>query len=242
VSSTQRSSPGAGSARHAHRTGTRGVPRAVREPLILDVAGQVFAEVGYERASMDRIAQRAGISKPMLYAYFESKEGLYVSYLERTGRELVMRLVAADRSDAPATVRLRGLTAEFLGFVSEHRDGWAVLFHEFNANRPVVDLVAKLRAQVIGEITSMLELRSPSWRGVPSPASEGVAHAIVGAGESLANWWLEHSDVAREDVTDWLVGLAQAAIMTAATEDARGRRPATPRANPRAGSRAARPA
>src|SRR5579864_3533760 len=55
------------------RAGTRGVPRSVREPLILSVAGQVFADDGYERASMDRIADLAGVSKPMLYAYFGSK-------------------------------------------------------------------------------------------------------------------------------------------------------------------------
>src|ERR1039458_2381765 len=66
------------------RAGTQGMPRSVREQLILGVAGRVFAEGGYERASMDRIASLAGVSKPMLYAYFGSKEGLYVAYVERT--------------------------------------------------------------------------------------------------------------------------------------------------------------
>ena len=83
------------------------MPRSVREPLILGVAGQVFADDGYEHASMDRIAELAGVSKPMLYAYFGSKEGLYVAYIERNGHELLERLVAVDRSDAPQTVRLR---------------------------------------------------------------------------------------------------------------------------------------
>ena len=72
------------------------MPRSVREQLILRVAGQVFAEGGYERASMDRIAALAGVSKPMIYAYFSSKEGLYLAYIERTGGELVHRLVTAD--------------------------------------------------------------------------------------------------------------------------------------------------
>jgi AcrR family transcriptional regulator len=116
-----------------HRAGTRGVPRSVREPLILDVAGQVFAGDGFERASMDRIADLAGVSKPMLYAYFGSKQGLYVAYIELTGRELVNRLVDADRDHVPHAVRLRALIAEFLAFVEQHRDGWTVLFHELNA-------------------------------------------------------------------------------------------------------------
>jgi AcrR family transcriptional regulator len=195
------------------------VPRSVREPLILKVAGQVFADDGYERASMDRIAGLAGVSKPMLYAYFGSKEGLYVAYIERTGGELVQRLLGADRPEAPHAERLRAIVAEFLGFVEEHRNGWTVLFHEFNANRPLVDVVAGLRGRIADEIARMLQAGSATWTGLRPPASEGVAHAIVGAGESLANWWLEHPTVAREHVTDWFVGLAQAAIASAGRRD-----------------------
>ena len=71
----------------------------MREPLILDVAGQVFAAAGYERASMDRIAELAGVSKPMVYAYFDSKQGLYVAYIERTGQRT---RCAAARGRQPA--------------------------------------------------------------------------------------------------------------------------------------------
>ena len=198
----------------------------MREPLILKVAGTAFASDGYERASMDRIADRAGVSKPMLYAYFGSKEGLYVAYIEGTGRELVQRLVAADQGEAPHTVRLRTLISEFLAFVEDHRDGWTVLFHEVNASRPLVELVAQLRSQVAAEIAGMLEAGTSSWAGLEPPASDGVAHAIVGAGESLANWWLEHPAVPREQVTDWFVGLAQAIASAGRTDAAAGAHPA----------------
>ncbi|MGO9884899.1 MAG: TetR/AcrR family transcriptional regulator [Solirubrobacteraceae bacterium] len=194
----------------------------MREPLILSVAGQVFADDGYEHASMDRIAELAGVSKPMLYAYFGSKEGLYVAYIERNGRELVRRLVSADRSATSQTARLRAVIAEFLGFVEERRDGWTVLFHEVNAGRPPIELVMQLRNQVVSEVARMLEAGSASWPGLEAPASDGIAHAIVGAGESLANWWLEHPTVARSEVTDWFVGLAQAAITSAGHADGRG--------------------
>jgi AcrR family transcriptional regulator len=187
----------------------------VREPLILEVAGQVFASDGYERASMDRIAELAGLSKPMLYAYFGSKEGLYSAYIEVTGRELVERLARANRLQVSRGAQLREPISEFLSFVSEHRDGWKVLFGEVTASRPLVKLVAQLRAQIVDEVRRMLEARTGSWPGLAPPASDGVAHAIVGAGESLANWWLDHPAVSREDVTDWYVGLTQAAITSA---------------------------
>lgn len=189
------------------------MPRSVREPLILAVAGQVFARDGYERASMDRIAARADLSKPMLYAYFGSKEGLYSAYIELTGGELVDRLVAADRA-ADRADRIRAVTAEFLAFVSEQGDGWRVLFAEMNANRPLVEVVAQLRTRIISEVRTMLE-GSGGQAGLRAPASEGVAAAIVGAGESLANWWITHPEVAREDVADWYVGLTRAAISAA---------------------------
>jgi len=170
---------------------------------------------------MDRIAELAGLSKPMLYAYFGSKEGLYSAYIEVTGRELVQRLARADRSQVPRVARLREPISEFLTFVAEHRDGWNVLFHEVTASRPLVELVAELRAQVVDEVRRMLEAGTGSWPGLLPPASDGVAHAIVGAGESLANWWLEHPEVTREQVTDWYVGLTQAAIASAG-QDAPG--------------------
>ncbi|HEX4009979.1 MAG TPA: TetR/AcrR family transcriptional regulator [Solirubrobacteraceae bacterium] len=201
------------------------MPRSVREQLILQVAGQVFAEGGYERASMDRIAELAGVSKPMLYAYFGSKEGLYVAYIERTGGELVQRLVRADRGedgDRPQSGRLRAVIGEFLAFVEEHRDGWTVLFRELNSRQPLAEQVAQLRDQIVGEVRRMLEGGAAAdgvWSGLTPPASEGVAEAIVGAGEALANWWLRKPDVPRDEIIDWYVGLTRAAITTAISRD-----------------------
>jgi AcrR family transcriptional regulator len=191
------------------------MPRSMREQMILRVAGSVFAGAGYERASMDRIAQLAEVSKPMLYAYFGSKEGLYVAYIERTGADLVDRLVRADQPRAPHAVRLHALTAEFFSFVAEHRDGWTVLYMEMNASRPLAEEVANLRGRIVAEIRRMLEASSESWTGLAPPASDGVAHAIVGAGDSLANWWLKHPEVDRDALVQWYAGLAQATITAA---------------------------
>lgn len=194
----------------AARARTRGLPRSEREPLILEVAGQAFAEAGYDRASMDGIADLAGVSKPMLYEYFGSKEGLYLAYVDRTGGELVARLVAAQaRARVDARARPRAVVRAFFSFVEEYRDGWTVLFRELTARRPLGEPVAGVRARIVEEVRRMIEdLES----GLGSPASEAVAEALVGAGESLANWWLQHSDVARDDIVNWYVSLAGAAL------------------------------
>lgn len=188
------------------------MPRQQRETMILDVAGTVFARGGYHDSSMDEIAALAEVSKPMLYAYFGSKEGLYVAYIDRTGRELVDRLLSAgSRSDDLASAFRHPIT-EFLTFVQEHREGWLVLFRELNSSRPLADEVADLRSQIAGAVERLI-CDGVAGRAQPAPhAVEGIAHAIVGAGESLANWWLEHPQIDREQVAGWYVGVVQAAV------------------------------
>ena len=80
-------------------TTRRRMPRAEREDVMLHAAGQVFARSGFHDASMDDIAEAAGISKPMLYNYFGSKQGLYIAYLERSGRSLLAAMREAGAQE-----------------------------------------------------------------------------------------------------------------------------------------------
>lgn len=184
------------------------MPRAEREQLMLDVAGRVFAERGYHDASMDEIAEGADVTKPMLYAYFGSKQGLYAGYIERTGSLLLSRLVAAgERSQGKsAKIRLRTPIAEFLAFVEEHRDGWTVLYNEASASAPVAGEVAQQRSLISGAVARLLETEDSEL------IKDAIAHAVVGAGESIANWWLAHPEVDRDEVTDVFVRLVQATL------------------------------
>ncbi|HKO29152.1 MAG TPA: TetR/AcrR family transcriptional regulator [Solirubrobacteraceae bacterium] len=192
------------------------MPRERREQLILDVAGQVFARAGYESAPMDEIADRAGVSKPMLYTYFGSKEGLYLAYIERAGGELLERLVGAKPADASPAAMLRARITEFLSFVEEHRDGWLVLFRELGSTRPFAERVAELRKRIAGAIRVMVEESAGTCSGHAPAASDAIAHALLGAGESLANWWLDHPEVPRDEVAAWYFGVVQAVVSGAA--------------------------
>jgi AcrR family transcriptional regulator len=185
------------------------MPRERREQSILDVAGQVFARAGYHSASMDEIAELAGVSKPMVYAYFESKERLYQAYIERAGGELLERLVRARPPDNRPASLLRTRITEFLAFVEEHGDGWKVLFREVGSTRPFAEQVAELRERIAQTIRPML---GDASLGFASPADDAIAHALVGAGESLANWWLDHPEVGRGEVADWYLAVVQAVL------------------------------
>jgi len=180
------------------------MPRPEREQLILDFAGQTFARDGYHSASMAEIARLADVSKPMVYAYFGSKEELYVAYINRMGRELLDRLMRSIGEHQPPIARLRTRVDEFLAFVEENRDGWRVLFTEMSSSRPLAEEVADLRRQIADAISAEA--------GLPPAAIDAIGHAIVGAGESLANWWLEHPEIPRDAVADWYGGVVQAAV------------------------------
>jgi AcrR family transcriptional regulator len=197
------------------RAGSRGVPRAVREPQILEVAGRLFAARGYHAASMEEIAAQAGVTKPLVYAYFGSKEDLYVAYIERSGRELLDRMRRATDPSSPPNERLRAGSLEFLRFVEERRDGWQVLQAEAaTRGGPLAEEVANLR-EGIAQMVSQLLMETIRNARVPdetTAAVDGVAHAVVGAGESLANWWLAHPELPPERAAELLVALAQTGV------------------------------
>lgn len=186
------------------------MPRAQREQLILDIAGQVFAQDGYHAAGMDEIARRAGISKPMLYAYFGSKEGLYLAYIERSGQELLERLQQTFSAPPGAGAAITPRVDEFFRFVEEHGDGWRVLFSEASSSRPVAEHVAVLRARIAGALGGLIQTAAAP--DVDSTTVSIVAHAIVGAGESLANWWLEHPEVARDELAERYARVVRGAL------------------------------
>jgi AcrR family transcriptional regulator len=191
------------------------VPRVVREPQILEVAGRVFAERGYHAASMDEIAAQADVTKPLIYAYFGSKEGLYVAYIERSGGELLDRMRGAADPGAPPSERLQAGILEFLRFVEERRDGWQVLYSEAAARGgPLAEEVASLRASIARMIGRLLMQTIPNadLSGETTAALDGAAHAVVGAGESLANWWLTRPDLPAERAAQLLVALGRAGV------------------------------
>jgi len=193
------------------------MPRERREQLILDVAGAVFAREGYHPASMDEIAELADVSKPMVYAYFGSKEGLYLAYIERAGGELLDRIENAAPRDAQPARALQARVTEFLAFVEEHGDGWKILFGEVASSRPLAEQVAELRGRIARTIRRMIEGGVAARPGYPPSAADAIAHALVGAGESLANWWLDHPEVPREKVADWYFAVVQAVLSGSTT-------------------------
>src|ERR1700742_4240605 len=178
-------------------TSRRRMPRAKREEESARAAGEAFARSGFHHASMDAIAEAAGISKPMLYNYFGSKQGLYAAYIERSGHALLKSMREADSRDTPPAQRLYAGIRAFLTYAEEHRAGWTILHRESLAQGGVVaQELSGLRNRVTKMLTTLFE-------------NEAFAHAFAGAGESLAGWWLAHPEQPKERIANIPMGIAR---------------------------------
>jgi AcrR family transcriptional regulator len=175
------------------------LPRAVREQQMLDAAVEVFSAAGFHDASMDEIAARAGISKPMVYAYLGSKEELFLACLHREGTRLMeavaSAVASADAPPLPPDEQLwRGLRA-FFAFVAEHRGGWSVLYRQARGTEPFVAELAAMRARMVDVVCGLLSRVIATSGREPRPVDvRAMAYALVGAGESLADWAVDHAE------------------------------------------------
>jgi AcrR family transcriptional regulator len=176
---------------------------------MLDAAVAVFAQQGYHPASMDEIAERAGISKPMVYAYLGTKEELFVACIRRES-ELLMTVVAEQIvGDMLPDERLwRGLRA-VLRFVSAHREAWIVLYRQARSQgSPFAEEVAQGRAQMVQAVGALLSRAAGDIQPGPSRGDlAAMAMALVGAGESLADWIADHPDADPEAAAARLMNL-----------------------------------
>jgi len=180
------------------RTGrAKRLPRAVRERQIMDAAVDVFSRLGFHAASMDEISEVAGISKPMLYAYLGSKEELFATCIRREATVLMEAIANGIESDQPPDVQLWSGLRAFFGFVGENRASWQVLHRQASSQGgPFAAELADMRGRAISLVAALL-VHSSNSQNVPRPSeqeAESLAAALVGAGESLADWWLDNPD------------------------------------------------
>lgn len=178
-------------------TKRRRVPRAQREAQMIAVAEQIFAEKGYQASSMDEIAERVGVSKPMIYEYFGSKEGLLVACIRAARAELLGVTTASVEGVPAAEEALRsGLTA-FFAFIDSHRRSWEVLRQGAAvAGQAALDELEGVRQQQTEVNATLFASFLPD---VGDRDLEAYAEVVVGACERLASWYVGREDVTAED-------------------------------------------
>lgn len=170
----------------------RKLPRAAREQQMLDVAARVFGRRGFHAASMDEVARSCGITKPMLYAYFGSKEGLFLATVDRTGKALVAEVEKLLGEPDPR-VRLQRGVRTILQFIERDRSGWEVLYAEGLGEDPVAEHVSGYRNRIIKLAALTLGQAAPTslLTAAGRKRAELYAVGLLGAGEAVVRWWLD---------------------------------------------------
>ena len=164
--------------------GTKRLPRAVREQQMLDAAVQMFSVNGYHETSMDVIAAKAEISKPMLYLYYGSKEELFGACLDRE----LTRFIDGVRDDidleqSPKDL-LRNTIVAFMRYIDANRASWIVMYTQATSSQAFAPTVREGREQIIELVAALVRAGSRSPR--PDAEHEMMAVALVGAGEAIA--------------------------------------------------------
>lgn len=183
-------------------TKVRRVPRAERELQMLEAAARLFGEKGFDATSMDDVAHACGVTKPMVYSYFESKEGLYAAMIHRAGSHLVSAFLEIGQEPDPAR-RLKMSLQVFLEFVERYGPSWRMVFSEAPNSARDIGAIAGYRQQIMqAAIYTLGKFRPPGSDGKAArELVEPYAHALLGAGEAIAQWWLHNPDKTRDEAS-----------------------------------------
>jgi AcrR family transcriptional regulator len=148
----------------------------------------VFATRGYEAASVEEIAARAKVSKPIVYEHFGGKEGLYAVVVDREVEHIVARITEAMATGTPRE-RLEQAALAFLTYVRERRDGFAVLLRDAAPSKRRGEMPALMYdlADRVGDVFAT-QFRNAGYDAKAAPI---YAHALVGMVAFVGQWWTE---------------------------------------------------
>src|SRR4051794_31913041 len=172
-----------------------------RREVIEGAASGVFAERGYHGASIDEIARRSGVSAPVVYDHFDSKQDLYKRLLERHQRELLELWRVQLAGDDPPDVRIRRALEAWFDYIAEH-PAWLLVFRD--APPELADFHREIRDRGLASLTPMTARESLA----DTPAEVAIATELFrSAVAGVAIWWQEHRDVPKEQVVGVIMNL-----------------------------------
>jgi AcrR family transcriptional regulator len=168
-----------------------------RREVIELAATELFAERGYQGASIDEIARRSGVSAPVVYDHFASKQDLHRRLLERHRDELVALWREHLLTDEPPERRIPRAIDAWARYVETHPYAWKLLFRETTGD-PAAQAVH--RDVLAGSRALLAPLVAAQPGGDRLGDDEMAAELIRSALTGLALWWQEHPDVTREQI------------------------------------------
>ncbi len=185
----------------ARTAGTR-LPRPARRRQLLGAAQEVFVAQGYHAAAMDEIAERAGVSKPVLYQHFPGKLDLYLALLDESVEALTQTIRTALDSTTDNKQRVSATFQAFFDFVSGAGEAFRLVFQSDLRNEPAVrerlDATMRVHAEMISEL-----IREDAGLGDAEAHLLGIG--LVGMAQVSATYWLSTGRAIPKDVAEELM-------------------------------------
>ncbi|MGQ0468201.1 MAG: TetR/AcrR family transcriptional regulator [Sporichthyaceae bacterium] len=188
------------SARRAGR-----LPRNARRRQLLDAALAVFTTQGYHAAAMDDIAEKAGVSKPVLYQHFPGKRDLYLALLDESAEALIGAVRAALAGTTDNKLRVKATVAAYYNFVEDKNGAFRLVFESDFTGEPDVrdrvDAVDRKCAEMISEVIA-------EDTGLPEAESRLLGAALAGLAQVTARAWTASGQtIARDEAIELIAGL-----------------------------------
>jgi AcrR family transcriptional regulator len=163
------------------------LPRSARRKQLLAAAQDVFVAQGYHAAAMDDIAERAGVSKPVLYQHFPGKLELYLALLDTHCEAIIERIRGAMAATNDNKERVRGAMRAYFDFVSHESEAFRLVFESDLRNDPAVrERVDRVEQGSVDAIRETIMADT----GVSRARAEVLAAGLSGAAQAAARYWL----------------------------------------------------
>ena len=178
---------------------------AARREQLISIARGLFAERGFDGTSIEEVAARAEVSKPVVYEHFGGKEGLYAVVVDREVRSLLEMMQAALTAGHPR-VLLEQAALALLDYIDQTPDGFRILVRDSPIGSASGSFVS-----IIGDIASRVEhilAAEFKSRGFDAKAAPMYAQMLVGMVGTTGQWWLDERKPSKEQVAAHLVNLA----------------------------------
>jgi AcrR family transcriptional regulator len=176
-----------------------------RREQLLDVARSCFAEKGFDGASIEEIAHRASVSKPVVYEHFGGKEGIYAVVVDREMHYLLNSMTSALAEDAHPKLLLERAAGALLDYVDGSADGFRILVRD----SPVASSTgtfSSLLSDIASQVEHILGVQFGS-RGYEPKLAALYSQALVGMVALTGQWWLEVRKPKKDEVAAHLVNL-----------------------------------
>jgi AcrR family transcriptional regulator len=177
-----------------------------RREQLLDVGRALFAQRGFDGTSVEEIASRAGVSKPVVYEHFGGKEGLYAVVVDREVQRLLDSFNAALTGDQPKQL-LEQATLALLTYIEDQADGFRILVRESPLGLEKGGGFATIISDIASQVEYILALQFKA-RGFETKLAALYSQALVGMVALTGQWWLDNRKPRRDEVAAHLVNLA----------------------------------